>query len=170
VLKQNPLYDPQKCNVFVADPAHNPLPVASESVDIATMIFMLSAVNPCLMPAALAHVYRTLRPGGALLFRDYGVCDLTHVRFIAKGHRKLDENFYVRGDGTRTYFFSLEKVQSLLQEAGFETEAVQYDTRELKNRKRKIIMPRVWVHAIGRKPLSPCPGESSESAGESSVT
>ena len=39
-----------------------------------------------------------------MLFRDYGLYDHAMLRFT-RGH-KLSENFYVRQDGTRAYYFS----------------------------------------------------------------
>ena len=39
-----------------------------------------------------------------MLFRDYGLYDHAMLRF-GRGH-KLSDNFYVRQDGTRAYYFS----------------------------------------------------------------
>ncbi len=47
---------------------------------------------------------QVLTPGGCVLVRDYGLFDHAMLRF-APGH-KLSENFYVRQDGTRAYYFS----------------------------------------------------------------
>ena len=45
-----------------------------------TMIFVLSAIHPDKMLRALQHVHRCLRPGGRILFRDYGVYDMAQVK------------------------------------------------------------------------------------------
>lgn len=47
---------------------------------------------------------QVLKPGGMVLFRDYGLYDHAMLRF-SKGH-KISDQFYVRQDGTRAYYFS----------------------------------------------------------------
>lgn len=56
--------------------------------------------------------FQVLKLGGSLLLRDYGLYDHAMLRF-SKGH-KLAEQFYVRQDGTRAYYFSLGNVQPII--------------------------------------------------------
>jgi methyltransferase-like protein 6 len=63
---------------------------------------------------------QVLRPGGKLLFRDYGVYDSAMIRFDP-GH-KLGDRFYVRQDGTRAYYFDKRvsvPISRTMGEAGF---------------------------------------------------
>ncbi|GAB6025651.1 Methyltransferase-like protein 6 [Chamberlinius hualienensis] len=66
---------------------------------------------------SLKNIHKVLRPGGTLLFRDYGIYDAAMLRF-KPGH-KLMENFYVRQDGTRAYYFSKEMVNRVFSESGY---------------------------------------------------
>ncbi|KAI5295284.1 hypothetical protein KEM52_001825 [Ascosphaera acerosa] len=95
------------------------------SVDVAVMIFIFSALAPKEWDQALKNVYRVLKPGGVVLFRDYGRGDLAQVRF--KKGRYLDDNFYVRGDGTRVYFFEKEQLEHIWGRFSPETGIPPYD-------------------------------------------
>lgn len=119
---------------------------------ILCQIFTLSAVPFNRMPTAILECFFVLKPGGLLLFRDYGnaqtwitiyirVCiwfiastdmwiadkcwvwwnvglyDMTMLRFEAD--KRVGFREYMRSDGTRSYFFSLETVRDLFVGAGF---------------------------------------------------
>jgi len=68
-------------------------------VDISTLIFVLSAIHPDRFVLALKNIFKVLKPGGYLLFRDYGLYDMAQLRF-KPGH-KIADKLYMRQDGTR---------------------------------------------------------------------
>jgi tRNAThr (cytosine32-N3)-methyltransferase len=125
VIKSNPLYESEENIGSIAasvwDVAATPNPETNElnlpegiepgSVDVVIMIFIFSALAPTQWEQALQNVWHALKPGGVVLFRDYGNGDLAQVRF--KKGRWMEENFYVRGDGTRVYFFEEEELKRL---------------------------------------------------------
>lgn len=142
----------------VWDVAGDVLPPGLEegSVDIAVMIFIFSALSPQEWSAAVFNVYRLLKPGGIVLFRDYGRGDLAQVRF-RKG-RYLEENFYIRGDGTRVYFFDTKELSSVWSAKAddndkplFEIENLGTDHRLLVNRGLQLKMFRCWMQGRFRK-------------------
>ena len=94
-----------------ADNAGLPPGLAENSVDVVLMIFIFSALAPQQWDQAVRNIWRVLKPGGQVLFRDYGRGDLAQVRF--KKGRYMEENFYVRGDGTRVYFFDEHELEDI---------------------------------------------------------
>ncbi|WZY89791.1 hypothetical protein YC2023_046526 [Brassica napus] len=123
--------------------------ISPSSVDIVTMIFVLSAVSPEKMPFVLQNIKRVLKPNGCILFRDYAVGDLAQERFSGKD-QKISDNFYVRGDGTRAFYFSNEFLETLFGEEGFEVEEIGVCCKQVENRSRELVMNRRWVQATFR--------------------
>ncbi|BBN18899.1 hypothetical protein MPTK1_8g06430 [Marchantia polymorpha subsp. ruderalis] len=119
-------------------------------VSIVMLIFTLSAIPLERMRHVLAECAAVLRPGGHLLFRDYGLYDMTMLRFPSA--QKLADRLYFRKDGTLSYFFSLEVVRELLTSVGLVEEELQYACVQLVNRRKQVPMKRVWVHAKFTKP------------------
>ncbi|KAF4020724.1 hypothetical protein G4228_012418 [Cervus hanglu yarkandensis] len=151
-VKQNPLYDTERCKVFQCDLTKDDLleHVPPESVDVVTLIFVLSAVHPDKMHLVLQNIYKVLKPGKSVLFRDYGLYDHAMLRF--KAGSKLAENFYVRQDGTRSYFFTDEFLARLFLDTGYEEEVNEYVFRETVNKKEGLCVPRVFLQSKFRKP------------------
>ena len=127
-------------------------PVPDASLDVVLMIFVLSAMEPQGMRDAVREAAKKLKPGGMLFFRDYGRYDLAQLRF--SDGKCLDEDFYVRGDGTRCFFFGEDVARELFVDcAGLEEKDTKVDRRLQVNRGKQIKMYRVWLQAKYRKPL-----------------
>ncbi|MCJ1399662.1 hypothetical protein MMC11_002864 [Xylographa trunciseda] len=115
LIRKHEAYDGERIRAEVwdlADPVQTlPPGVQPGSVDVVVLIFVFSALSPEQWGQAVRNVWRVLRPGGEVCFRDYGRGDLAQVRF--KKGRWLGENFYVRGDGTRVYFFGEDELSGI---------------------------------------------------------
>ncbi|XP_060705922.1 tRNA N(3)-methylcytidine methyltransferase METTL6-like isoform X3 [Hemiscyllium ocellatum] len=150
--EQNHLYHTERCKAFRCDLTKDSLleNIPADSVDVVTLIFVLSAIHPDKMQLALENIYKILKPGGSILFRDYGLYDHTMLRF--KNGHKLGPNFYVRQDGTRSFFFSDEYVAQLLTAAGYEVHVNEYVFRETVNKKEGLCVPRVFLQCKFKKP------------------
>lgn len=116
LIRENEAYDERYIRADVWDvaatgPESLPPGLQEESVDIVMMIFIFSALAPDQWEQAVRNIWKVLKPGGTVLFRDYGKGDLAQVRF--KKGRYMGENFYVRGDGTRVYFFEREELEKI---------------------------------------------------------
>ncbi|MQM08460.1 hypothetical protein Taro_041317 [Colocasia esculenta] len=125
-------------------------------VDYVTLVFTLSAVPFQKMPFLLSECISILKPGGLLLFRDYGnglqrLYDMTMLRFPPE--QKVGFREYMRSDGTFSYFFSLDVVRNLFLDAGFLELELEYCCIRSVNRLKGKDMHRVWAHGKFRKPV-----------------
>ncbi|KAF3934068.1 hypothetical protein ABW19_dt0204980 [Dactylella cylindrospora] len=140
--------------------------VEEGSIDVVILIFVFSALHPDQWAHAVKNVNKCLKKGGKVLFRDYGRGDLAQVRF--KKGRFLQENFYIRGDGTRVYFFDRQELGRIFdptfelkedeessdttadtrEETGIKAVLVGIDRRMLVNRARRIKMHRCWLQGL----------------------
>ncbi|RFU34618.1 hypothetical protein B7463_g1679, partial [Scytalidium lignicola] len=177
LIRKHDAYDLKNIQADVWDVAGDELPadLTEGSVDIVVMIFIFSALAPSEWARAVENVFRLLKPGGEVLFRDYGRGDLAQVRF--KKGRYLEENFYIRGDGTRVYFFDEDELSQIWTgkeskannpedhqsdgsadqqsnlKTGFEVIDLGVDRRLLVNRAQKTKMYRCWLQGRFRKPV-----------------
>lgn len=101
LLKTNPIYSEAQVKAFQTDITTTNIfdEIPKETLDIVTLIFVLSAVDPSNHLKIARTLFTLLKPKGYILLRDYGLYDMTQLRF-KPGH-KISDNFYMRQDGTR---------------------------------------------------------------------
>lgn len=124
--------------------------------DIVMLLFCLSAISPHKMLQAVRNVASTLKPGGILIFRDYGRYDEAQMKLGSSKGKHISDNFYLKGDGTRCYYFDLEDVCVLFsgeQGSGLKILQLEYIQRLYLNRATKLHRRRVWVQGRFQKPL-----------------
>ncbi|KAK9828449.1 hypothetical protein WJX72_000046 [[Myrmecia] bisecta] len=150
LVKSNPQYACGRIAAFMADiTAADLAPVPPASVDFCTMVFVLSAISLEKMPQAIRNVARCMKRGsGRVVVRDYALGDLAQTRFGQKERlQRLASNFYVRGDGTRAYYFAKDVLRELFEREGFRCDSLHRHERQIDNRKRNLSMDRRWIQA-----------------------
>ncbi|XP_030343399.1 mRNA N(3)-methylcytidine methyltransferase METTL8 isoform X2 [Strigops habroptila] len=162
LVKSHSSYNSAWCSAFVHDVCDDalPYPFPDEILDVILLVFVLSTIHPDRMQGVVNRLAKLLKPGGMLLFRDYGRYDTAQLRF--KKGRCLSENFYVRGDGTRVYFFTKGEVWNMFNLAGLTEVQNLVDRRLQVNRKKKVKMQRVWIQSKFQKPLLLSPNNPAE--------
>ncbi|GIX73595.1 tRNA N(3)-methylcytidine methyltransferase METTL2 [Caerostris extrusa] len=144
LVKNNSLFDPNYCHAFVCDISADVwnVPFKESSLDFIILVFVLSAIHPDKMQSTINRLAKYLKPGGEILFRDYGKYDMVELRF--KPGRCLSEHFYVRGD---------EEVHNLFTTAGL-VQTQLYSSKRLQvNRGKQLKMYRIWIQAKYMRPL-----------------
>jgi hypothetical protein len=112
-------------------------------------IFTLSAAHPCHHIQSLLNIAQLMRFCAScsppkLLFRDYGICDMTMYR-----HRtRIETHLFRRPDGTLAYYFDREYLLSIAHAAGLRPVEVDFASVLLRNRKSEAVMHRVFIHAV----------------------
>jgi methyltransferase-like protein 6 len=135
------------CDITQAAPS-----ACIHSADIATLLFCLSAIDPEAMPSAALNVASILKPGGVLLFRDYGRFDEAQLKLGMSRNKLLKENFYRKHDGTKCFYFTLEDLEKLFTGVGLRVLELKYLQRVYDNIKSGEKRRRVWVHGRFLKP------------------
>lgn len=120
--------------------------------DLATLIFVLSAIHPTNMATCLRNVVSVLKPGGKLLLRDYGLHDYSQIRFGRGSRVMADKPLYKRQDGTFTYFFSINELSEMLRDVGLDVIKCSYIHRKTENKQMDLSVKRVFIQAVAQKP------------------
>lgn len=165
LIHMHPAYEQARINAFVFD-----LVTQGESLvervathsfgkpNVASLIFVLSAIPPQHHRAVLKNLANCLPSGGTLLFRDFGYGDLAQVRFHSKASAAWCEpallseqhDFYRRGDNTLTYFFNVEELEA--HAAALQLEgAVEVKEVHGENRRTGVQLHRRFIQARWRK-------------------
>ena len=124
----------------------------SYNIDGIMCIFVLSAVHNDHHIQALLNMKYILKKstninsndGGVIMFRDYGIYDMTMLRH----RRRIGQNLYIRNNTTTTstsnthtyaYYFDIEYLRQLLEQNGFKVMELEYATVLNCNKKSKLI-------------------------------
>jgi hypothetical protein len=124
--------------------------------DFSLLMFVLSALPFELHEFVLREAALTVKPGtGRLLFRDYCIGDAAATRFEQKGgeknSRKVDDNLFVRGDGTLAAFIDPRVLVVKAASAGLIVEELKVIRRSIENRGEGLSFERCWLHAVFRR-------------------
>ncbi|ETO26539.1 hypothetical protein RFI_10597 [Reticulomyxa filosa] len=142
-----------------------------QKIDFAMMLFVLSSIHPTHYVNVLAKILKAMNDNSYLFIRDYGRYDMAQLRFNADS--KLSDHFYVRNDGTRAYYFTIEEMKSFIdnsvqcindeiskqssspKSSFVKIEFVEnyYCKKIVQNRKTQVQMHRIWVQTKIKKTL-----------------
>ena len=142
----------RKAHGHVCDVSRQLPPLCSGISNVTTLIFCLSAIDPARHMEAAKHVVDSLKPGGVLVFRDYGRYDEAQMKLGTSRSKRIKENFYRKHDGTKCYYFSLEDLEQIFcRNLQMESLELKYLRRVYGNKATTQVRRRVWVQGRFRK-------------------
>ncbi|XP_042021510.1 uncharacterized methyltransferase C3H7.11-like isoform X2 [Salvia splendens] len=147
LVKSHSNFDGKRMNVFTCDVTKEELcnRILPSSVDLVTLV-----ISPKKMPFVLQNLKKILKPNGHVLVKDYGVGDSAQVK-LENRNQMISDNFYYRGDGTCSFYFSEDYLSNLFAEAGFCIVDLDTHCRQVVNHSRNMTFDRRWIRAIFKK-------------------
>lgn len=151
ILKSNSVYKslhPIRVKAFTANVITDYELIRGEmegrQMDYVSLVFVLSTLEPHKMRLAIENIHKLMKTGGLVLFRDYAIYDKAMLRFDEKS--KICDQFYVRQDGTRAYFFTKSRLLNLFTEEDlFDCQSIDYIERETLNNATKDQHSRIFL-------------------------
>lgn len=146
-VQQDPRCQADRMSVFVADVSKDDgrLEALEQTFDIIAAIFVCSALPPERHRWVFQRISNLLNPGGMFIMRDYAAEDAAQRRF--KSDRQLDERFFVRQDGTFSYFFTPQEIQEHAEAVGLHVVECDLVHGRTTNVKQDIDIERLFVQA-----------------------
>ncbi|KAG9140991.1 hypothetical protein Leryth_012581 [Lithospermum erythrorhizon] len=170
LVKGHPNFNASQMNVFVCDVATDDLSISisPSSVDVITLVSTRSQDLKKKLSSKFCHLSAIILNGAHL--KSYLVNQiftlsafspnkmslvLQNLRKVLKvklqkKNQLISENFFFRGDGTCSFFFSEDFLSTLFSAGGFDIMDVSTYYREIENRSKNITMQRYWIRGIFR--------------------
>ena len=153
LFKENEAYEEGRFRVFVADITKDDLSIHADGcIDIATCIFVLSALPPETLPFAVKNVWKILKPNGSWFIRDYSSSDAAQHRFNP-ATSQLSRRLFVRQDGTLAHYFDPTELVDLVSEL-FEVEECKEIKSRTTNAKSGLDLERSFVQLKLRRKVN----------------
>ena len=76
---------------------------------------------------------------------------MSMIRNVKKKNELVSENTFKKGDGIIAHYFSIEYLRKLFLSVGYEELENEYATIRSENKKREIVLERVFVTAKFKK-------------------
>ena len=170
--------DSVSSQVYDARRSLKTLSILERSADIVLLLFSLSAMGPYKINNAVGNAIKMLKPGGVILFRDYGRFDDDQLQLNSVAGAQICNNFYLREAAndavddpldcsklslsTGCYFFEVDEVRKLFSD--LEVLQLESTTRTYKKtgKSAKDLSKnggaserrRVWISGRFRKPFN----------------